>query len=84
MKRWGPLASSYIDAKARVTDKVERMRLDEDWREEVTRLRDEGKIPSARDIRGVADRMADLEPVAMRKALRVFSEGVAERPQNQF
>jgi len=59
----------YIDAKARITDVADRMRLDIQYFERVGQLRRERKISPAEVLREKARSMVDMSSDEMREAL---------------
>lgn len=73
-------ANRYIDAKARITDMADRMRLDVDyWFPLVQELRQADRIPTAEEIRAKAESMVDLTSAEMRKALSDYHHEVQAR-----
>lgn len=64
----------YQDAKASTSDMADSMRIDLVYFDKVHALRQEGKIPTAQEIREKAEQMADLDSDAMRKALSDFAK----------
>lgn len=72
-------ANRYVDAKARIKDPIDVMRLDvEFWFPLIQKLRKENRIPSAQEIRAKAESLVELSSDDMRKALHEYDQVVRE------
>ncbi|MFZ5424885.1 MAG: hypothetical protein ACOZAO_03715 [Patescibacteria group bacterium] len=72
-------AKQYATVRARLTDKVDIMRLDVDfWFPLLGELRKTNKIPSAESIRMKAEGMVNMSDVAIRKALTDYRKEIQQ------
>lgn len=78
-----PLANGYEDAKSRITDMADRMRLDLQWWEAIQPLRDIGAIPTGEEIHAKAESMVDMSSDEMRKALADYHREVRSKYQSK-